>query len=69
MLVAGFTQTVPHTMGAVSGHMHFPAMHAWVVAQGMPHPPQWVVLVWVSTQAPPHRVAPAGQAQAPAMQV
>jgi hypothetical protein len=45
VLVVVSTQTVPHTCGAVSGHMHLPAMQAWVVAQATPQPPQCLVLV------------------------
>jgi hypothetical protein len=33
--------------------------------QVLPHPPQLVELVDVSTQVPPHAVVPAGHAQVP----
>jgi len=41
--------------------MHFPATQVSPPPQASPQPPQWPLLVWVSTQAVPHMTVPAGQ--------
>jgi hypothetical protein len=50
--------------------MHAPAVHVAVAGHVLPHAPQFVALVVVSTQRPPQSMRPAGHAeQTPAVQV
>jgi hypothetical protein len=44
-------------------------VHAWPAAQARPHAPQWAASVSGLTHTPLQSVRPAGQAQAPAVQV
>lgn len=43
------------------GHSQLPSLQTIPPLHALPHPPQWLALVLVSTQAVPHKVSAPGQ--------
>lgn len=65
----GVTQLAPQRICPIAQTVEqTPTLHTWPAAQTFPQLPQWVALLCVLTQVPPHKASPASQTHWPATQ-